>query len=84
MMTREAGKGSKSRPYSVSKEHFNRNWENTFRKPIKLENPLNQEVWYCEDYTDVHTVDGVEYIKVYKQSTPARMNLMRKTALQKV
>lgn len=83
-MNREAGKGSKSRPYSVSRERFNSNWEATFRRPVRLENPLNQEIWYCEDFNDTHTVDGVEYVRVYKQSTPARTNLMRKSALQKV
>ena len=80
---REAGKGSKPRPYSVSKDRFNSNWDNTFKKTVKLENPLNQEIWHCNDYNDIHFVDGVEYIRVFKQEFPSRVHLMRKTALQK-
>lgn len=29
------GKGSKPRPYSVSKEQFNKNWDNIFKKDVK-------------------------------------------------
>lgn len=78
------GKGSKPRPYSVTSERFHSNWERTFKKTIKLENPLNQEVWYCDDFSQVTSVDGVDYIKVYKKETPKRINLMRKSALNKV
>lgn len=56
----------------------------TIKPPVKLENPLNQDVWYCNDFNDTYSVDGVEYVRVYKKETPARTNLMRKTALQKV
>lgn len=83
-MNREAGKGSKSRPFSVSRSTFNSNWEKTFNKPVKLENPLNQEIWYCNDFNETRSVDGIEYVMVYKKDTPHRTNLMRKTALQKV
>lgn len=54
------------------------------RGPVKLENPLNQEVWYCNDVNDIHLVDGVEYVRVFRKDTPYRTNLMRKSALQKV
>lgn len=52
--------------------------------PIKLENPLNQDIWYCNDLSEVYSVDGVDYIRVFKKETPNRTNLMRKSALQKV
>jgi hypothetical protein len=32
MSSREAGKGSKPRPYSVSQEEFDNNWDNIFKK----------------------------------------------------
>lgn len=83
-MNREAGKGSKARPYSVSRDRFNSNWDATFSKPVKLENPLNQEIWYCNNFNETFEVDGVDYIRVYKPNTPNRTNLMRKSALQKV
>lgn len=53
------------------------------RGPVRLENPLNQEIWYCNDFNDIHLVDGVEYVRVFRKDTPNRTNLMRKSALQK-
>jgi len=32
MSSREAGKGSKPRPFSVSQEEFDNNWDNIFKK----------------------------------------------------
>lgn len=83
-MNREAGKGSKARPFTITRDAFNSNWDKTFKKPVKLENPLNQEIWYCNDFNDVHSVDGIEYVRVYKLSSPERINLMRKTALNRL
>lgn len=54
------------------------------KAPVKLENPLNQDNWYCNDLSEVYSVDGIDYIKVFKKDTPHRTNLMRKSALQKV
>lgn len=83
-MAREAGKGSKVRPYSISSEQFNDNWNMIFmkNKPTQLVNPLNQEKWVCEDFNDVRVVDSVEYVTVYKAETPNRLHLMRKDALR--
>lgn len=81
-MNREAGKGSKPRPYSISRDKFASNWNSTFNKPVKLENPLNQEIWHCNNFNDTTLVDGIEYIKVYKIDNPNRTNLMRKSALK--
>jgi hypothetical protein len=83
-MVREAGKGSRPRPFSVSADNFNSNWNRTFRSPVRLENPLNQEIWWCNDLSDIRSVDGVDYVTVYKKETPNRTHLMRKTALNKV
>jgi hypothetical protein len=91
-MSREAGKGSKSRPLSVTGNQFENNWNLIFSKkmtkkpvtPSILTNPLNQEIWWCSNVNDIHSVDGVEYITVYKESTPNRTHLMRKDALRKL
>lgn len=53
-------------------------------KPIKLINPLNQENWWCLDYSKTHSVDGVDYIIVFKPENTQRQLLMRKDALRKV
>lgn len=53
-------------------------------RTIKLINPVNKEIWLCDNYSDHHNVDGVEYIKVYKPDYPGRGHLMRKDALHKV
>jgi hypothetical protein len=55
-----------------------------FSKPTKLINPLNQEVWWCVNVSEVKVVDGIEYVTVYKSETPSRSHLMRKDALRKV
>jgi len=53
------------------------------KKPIKLVNPLNQETWLCDDYSNVKLVEDVEYVTVYKPDNPKRSYLMRKEALRK-
>lgn len=95
-MSREAGKGSKPRPFSVNRNTFESNWDRIFgdkmkiatkpktTKPVtvKLVNPLNQEEWLCEDYNRVEYIDGVEYVRVKKLENN-RSFLMRKDALRK-
>lgn len=57
-------------------------------KPVKkpkvtlLTNPLNSEQWVCEDYNTVKTIDGVNYVTVYKPENSSRTFLMRKDALK--
>lgn len=85
----DGGKGSSPRPYSVTYDQFLNNWDNIFgnkmkKKVIKLVNPLNQDIWYSEEYSTPVTTEGVEYIKVYKEETPDRKLLMRKDALKKL
>jgi len=53
-------------------------------KEVKLVNPVNNEVWLCKDYSSVITVDGVDFIKVYKEEYPGRTHLLRKDALRKI
>lgn len=91
-MSREAGKGSSPRPFSVSGEEFGNNWDRVFgkkmkaaykSKPVRLVNPLNKEEWLCEDYNKVEFIDGIEYVRVKKYDSE-RTFLMRKDALRKV
>lgn len=91
---REAGKGSKPRPLSVSRRRYEDNWDRIFGdkmknvskarpKPVKLINPLNQEEWLCEDYSKIEYIDGVEYVRVKKLENTTRSFLMRREALRK-
>jgi hypothetical protein len=86
-MNREAGKGSSPRPFGVSRNEFDNNWNRTFGKSkpktVKLVNPLNQEEWLCENYHASEFIDGVEYVRVHKFDN-ARSFLMRKDALKKI
>jgi hypothetical protein len=52
------------------------------KKITILTNPLNSEQWFCEDYNSVKSIDGVNYITVYKPENTARTFLMRKDALR--
>jgi hypothetical protein len=51
-------------------------------QPVTLINPLNSEEWICEDYNDIRSIDGVEYVKVRKPIMQ-RTVLMRKDVLRK-
>ena len=51
-------------------------------KLIKLVNPLNQDIWFCKDVMDVHFIEGVPFLKVFKETDPVRIHYMRKDALQ--
>ena len=50
---------------------------------VKLINPLNSEVCLCEDYSKTQSIDGIEYITVFKQENRRKL-LMRKDALKKL
>jgi len=50
---------------------------------MELFNPINAEELLCANYHDVHMVEGVSYITVYKARDPNRSFLMRKDALRK-
>lgn len=52
------------------------------KKTVVLLNPVNQDVWFCKDYTETQTIDGVEYVKVFRENAPERQLLMRKDALK--
>lgn len=51
-------------------------------QPVVLVNPINSEEWFCEDYTDVRFIDGVEYVKVRKSHMRHSVS-MRKEVLRK-
>lgn len=53
-------------------------------KFVILSNPLNSETWYCKDYSNVKTIDGVNYVTVFKPENETRTFLMRKDALRVV
>lgn len=52
------------------------------KKTVMLTNPLNSEVWFCEDYSKVKDIDGVPYVTVFKPDNNNRTFLMRKDALR--
>lgn len=52
------------------------------KKPIRLVNNRSGEEWLCNDYHAVRTVDGVEFIEVYKENNPRKF-WMNKTTLIK-
>lgn len=54
------------------------------RSLTKLVNPVNNEVWFCKDVTNVTLVEGVEFIRVFKEDYPQRIHLIRKDALRKI
>lgn len=56
---------------------------NVFKKPVKLTNGRTGEVWFCRDLTKVKTVDGNEFLEVYKEGS-SRTFLISKRALTKV
>jgi hypothetical protein len=51
-------------------------------KSVRLKSILSNETWICEDYTNVRTVDGVEFVEVHKENNP-RTFWMNKTSLVK-
>lgn len=52
------------------------------KKLVTLTNPLNSEVWFCEDFNKVKNIDGVPYVTVFKLENSNRTFLMRKDALR--
>lgn len=52
-------------------------------KTIYFENILNKEKFYCTDTKDVRSIDGIEYLRVFKYGTQ-RDYLIRKDTLKKI
>jgi hypothetical protein len=52
-------------------------------KTIFFENIRNNEKFYCTDPKDVRTIDGVEYIRVFRIGTQ-RDCLIKKDTLRKI
>lgn len=53
-------------------------------RPVTLMNPLNSELWLCNDYDTTKEIDGISYIFVYKPESSQRTFLMRKDALRRM
>lgn len=53
-------------------------------RPVTLMNPLNSELWICDDYNNTKEIDGVSYISVYKPESSQRTFFMRKDALRRM
>lgn len=54
----------------------------TNSKPVMLVNPLNSDVWMCNDYNNTKDIDGVVYLTVYRPENSNRTFLMRKDVLK--
>lgn len=52
-------------------------------KTVYFENILNKEKFYCKDTKDIRTIDGIEYLRVFKYGTQ-RDCLIRKDTLKKI
>lgn len=52
------------------------------KKPLHLVNNRSGERWLCDDFSTVRNVDGVDFVEVYKESSPRRF-WMNKSALVK-
>jgi hypothetical protein len=52
-------------------------------KTVFFENIRNNEKFYCTDPKDVRTIDGVEYIRVFRIGTQ-RDCLIKKDTLRKI
>ena len=52
------------------------------KKPIRLVNNRSGEEWLCDDYNATRSVDGVDFVEVYKENT-ARKFWMNKSTLIK-
>ncbi len=52
-------------------------------KTLYFENIRNRERFYCKNARDIHMIDGVEYIKVFRLGTQREV-LVKKETLKKV
>lgn len=52
-------------------------------KKVTLVNSINGESWYCDDFSKiVRTVDGEDFVLVYKPDNAHRKYIMRKNVLK--
>lgn len=52
-------------------------------KTVYFENVMNKEKFYCHNVKDVRVIDGIEYLRVFKDGTQ-RDCLVKKDTLRKV
>jgi hypothetical protein len=52
-------------------------------KRVNFENIMNKEKFYCTNLKDIRVIDGIEYLRVFKEGTQ-RDCLIKKDSLKKV
>ena len=52
-------------------------------KIVYFENIRNREKFYCKDLKDIQSIDGVEYLRVFRMGTQ-RDCLVKKESLKKI
>ncbi len=52
-------------------------------KPVRLRNIRNNEVVICDDYTNIRTIDGQDFVEVHYENQ-SRKFWLNKAPLQKV
>lgn len=52
-------------------------------KIVYFENLLNKEKFYCHNTKDIRTIDGIDYLRVFKLGTN-RDCLIKKDSLKKI
>ena len=63
-------------------KNFNKRFQAKQPKMVVLVNPVNNEVWCCDDYEKIKSIDGEDFIMVYKNENPNRTFFMKKSALK--
>lgn len=53
------------------------------KKPLRLRNLRNNQVVICDDFTNVRTIDGEEFVEVHEENSPRKFWL-NKAPLEKV
>jgi len=52
-------------------------------KTLYFENIRNRERFYCKNARDIHMIDGIEYMKVFRLGTQREV-LVKRESLKKV
>lgn len=51
--------------------------------PVILENTRNRERWVCDNYSNINTIEQVEYVYVHKENSE-KIYMVRRDAFKKV
>jgi hypothetical protein len=52
-------------------------------RAVRLKNILSNEIWICDDYTNIREIDGVNFLEVHKENSFRKL-WIRKDSLIKV